>query len=60
MPPPGTTPTTMLILDEMARIWAKIGIGGVDIVVSVEDFQYYWKRANEKNSVILLWVTFRT
>ena len=36
--PPGTMPTTVLILDEIARIWAKMGAGEVDIVVSVEDF----------------------
>ena len=50
LPPPGTTPTTIIILDEIARIWAKMGEGEVDIVVSVEDFQHYWKRAKEKTA----------
>ena len=50
MPPLGRTLTTILILDKIARIWAKMGAGEVDIVVSVEDFQYYWKRAEEKTA----------
>ena len=49
VPPPGTTPFTILILDEIARIRAKMGAGEVDMMVSVEDFQYYWKRAEDKN-----------
>ena len=50
VPPPGTMPITILILDEIARIWAKMGAGEVDIVVSVEDFQHYWKRSEEKTA----------
>ena len=40
--PPGTSPTTVIILEEIARIWAQMEGGEVDIVVSVEDFQHYW------------------
>ena len=58
VPPPGTTPTTMVILEEIARIWAKMGAGKVEITVSFEDFQYYWNRAKEKNSVVILWAAF--
>ena len=58
VPPPGTTPTTMVILEEIARIWAKMGAGKVEITVSFEDFQYYWKRSKEKNSVVILWAAF--
>ena len=60
MPPPGITPTTMIILEEIETIWAKMGEGEVEIVVSIEDFQYYWKRAKAKNSVAILWAEFRT
>ena len=35
VPHPGTTPSTMLILEEIERIWAKMGTGEVE-----EDFQY--------------------
>ena len=51
MLPLGTTPATIIILDEIARIWAKIGESDLDIVVSVEDFQHYWKRAEEKTAL---------
>ena len=51
MPPPVMTPITMIILEEIARIWAKIGTGKVEIEVSLEDFQYYWKRANERTAL---------
>ena len=41
----------ILILDKISRIWRKMGTDEVDIVVSVEDFQYYWKRAKEKTAL---------
>ena len=41
VPPPGTIPTTIPILNEIARMFAKIRAGEVDIMVSVEDVQYY-------------------
>ena len=49
-PPPDTDPATVIILQEIARIWAKMGTGEVNITVSTEDFQYYWKRVKERIS----------
>ena len=34
----------------MARIWKKMKSGEVDIVVTMEDFQYYWRKAKERTS----------
>ena len=48
--PPVTTLTTIIILEEITRIWAPMEGGKVDIVVSVEDFQHYWQRAKEKTA----------
>ena len=39
IPPPDTYPTTVIILQEIAHIWAKMGTGEVNIMVSPEDFQ---------------------
>lgn len=36
---------TLLLFEEMGRIWKKMESGEVDIV-----FQYYWKRAKERMS----------
>ena len=59
VPPPGTTPTTVIILDEIARIWAQMEGGEVDIVVSVKDFQHYWQRAKEKTASLFSGLHFR-
>ena len=58
VPPPGTHPPTVILLEEIARIWEKMGEGEVDIVISKEDFQYYWRRAKEKTSSSFLGVHF--
>ena len=50
MPPPETSLTTIVILKEIVRIWAQMEGGEVNIVVSVEDFQHYWRRAKEKTA----------
>ena len=50
IPPPDTDPATIIILEEIARIWSKMGTGKVSITVSVEDFQYYWGRIKERTS----------
>ena len=50
MPPPETSPTTIIILEEIAQIWAQMKGGEVDIVVNIEDFQHYWRRAKEKTA----------
>ena len=49
-PPPLTPPTTILILEEVAKIWKKMADREVDIVVTRDDFQYYWRRKREKTS----------
>ena len=59
MSPPGTTPTTMIILEGISRIWAKIGMGEMEIKVSREDFQYYWKRVKEKTALSFSGLHFR-
>lgn len=50
VPPPGTHPATLLLLEEIARIWKKMEDGEVSIVISPDDFEYYWKRVKEKMS----------
>ena len=47
VPPPGTDRPTMILLEEITRIWDKMGAGEVNIVISKEDFQHYWKHAKE-------------
>ena len=49
-PPAGMDEPTRLIFKEMARIWKKMKSGEVDIVVTMEDFQYYWRKAKERTS----------
>lgn len=50
VPPPTTEPATAIVLEEMGRIWEQIGEGEVSVVVTREDFQYYWRRAKERTS----------
>ena len=50
VPPADTPASTRLILEEVGRIWAKMGTSEVDIVVTREDFQYYWRRKKERTS----------
>ena len=49
-PPDGTDGPTLLLLDEIARIWSEMEEGNVNIVVTKDDFQYFWKRMNERTS----------
>ena len=49
-PPPDTDQRTILVLNEIAAIWKKIGDGEISIVISQEDYQYYWKRVKERTS----------
>ena len=49
-PPPDTGEATCMLLKEIARIWEEMEAGNVDIVVTKDDFQYYWKRAKERTS----------
>ena len=48
--PGGVDGPTLILLEEIARIWKKMGEGEVSIVISPEDFQYYWKRAKERTA----------
>ena len=57
IPQPMTAMSTIIIMEEVSRIWKKMGNGEVNIVISQEDFQYYWKRAKEKNNTIILRAT---
>jgi hypothetical protein len=41
VPPPNSDPTTIVLLDEIARIWGKIGDGEVSITVTQDDYQHY-------------------
>jgi len=50
IPPEGTDGPTCMILEEIARIWKRSEAGEVDIVITQDDFQHYWKRANERTS----------
>ena len=47
-PPKGTNPATVIILKEIARIWRRVGEGEVNIVITKEDFQHYWRRIKER------------
>ena len=49
-PPEGTDGPTLLLLDEIARIWSEMEGGNVNIVVTKDDFQYFWKRMNERTA----------
>ena len=42
-PPEGTDGPTCMILEEIARIWKRSEAGEVDIVITQDDFQHYWK-----------------
>ena len=41
VPPPGTHPPMVILLEEITRFWEKMGEGEVNIVISKEDFQHY-------------------
>ena len=45
--PPDTDPATKLLFEEAAHTFAKLSNEEIATFVSVEDFQFYWKRANE-------------
>ena len=49
-PPPGTDPATIIILEEIARIWKLMGEGEVNIIITKEDFQHYWRRMKERTA----------
>ena len=45
-----TDEPTQHILKEMAEIWKLIGKGEVDIIITKDDFQHFWKRAKERTA----------
>ena len=49
-PPKGTDPATIIILNEIARIYKLMGEGKVSIIITKEDFQHYWKRVKERTT----------
>ena len=51
IPPKGTDPATIIILNKIARIWKLMGDGEVSIIIAKEDFQHYWKRVKERTAL---------
>eukprot|EP00984_Skeletonema_dohrnii_P008234 scaffold3021_cov182-Skeletonema_dohrnii-CCMP3373.AAC.3 len=49
-PPTDADGPTLIILEEIARIWQLMGEGEVSIVISQEDYQYYWRKVKESTS----------
>ena len=50
VPPEGTDGPTRIILEEISKIWHKMEGKEVDIVITREDFQFFWKRSREKTA----------
>ena len=48
--PVGTDGATLLLFHEISNIWKLMKDGKVDIVITKEDFQYFWKRAKERTA----------
>ena len=42
------TVSTLIVLEEFARIWEKMHTGKVNIEISQKDYQYHWKRAKRE------------
>ena len=49
--PVNTDGHTLLLFDEIANIWHKMEQGEVDIVVTADNFQHYWKRVKERTAL---------
>jgi endonuclease/exonuclease/phosphatase family metal-dependent hydrolase len=50
VPPADVDQRTLILLEEIANIWRKMGEGEVSIAISTEDYQYYWKHVKERIS----------
>ena len=48
--PVNTDGPMLLLFDEIAIIWHRMEQGEVDIVVTADNFQHYWKRAKERTA----------
>ena len=46
--PPDTDPATCLLLEEAAITFAKLSHEEVSTYVTIDDFQHYWQRVNER------------
>ena len=56
--PQGTDPVTVIILNEISRIWRLMGDGEVIIIIAKEDFQHYWRRKKEHTASSFSWLRF--
>jgi hypothetical protein len=50
VPPSGIYPATVIILKGIAQIWRLMGNGEVNIIITREDFQHYWRRMKERTA----------
>ena len=57
-PPLDTEPATLMILKEIAHIWGRMGAGEINITVSAEDFQHYWRQMKDRTSLSVSGVHF--
>ena len=46
--PPGTDKATRLLFEEIAIVYKEMNPKTLATYVTIEDFQYYWQRANER------------
>ena len=49
-PPTGRDPATVIVLNEIARIWRLMGDEEVSIIITKEDFQHCWRRVKERRA----------
>ena len=50
VPPGGTDGPTRIILEEISNIWHKMEEEEFDIVITRDDYQFFWKRLREKTA----------
>ena len=58
MPPPDTEPATLIIPKEIAHIWERMGAGEINITVSAEVFQHYWRQVKDRPELFVSGVHF--
>lgn len=56
--PAGTDGATLLLFHEISNIWKSMKDGKVDIVITKDDFKYFWKRAKERTASSITKVHF--
>ena len=52
--PEGTDEPTKELFKEMAHLWKMMQGGEVDIVITVDNFQHYWRRMKERKASSIL------